>query len=231
MTPRSPIRSVAGLVCLLACAGAHAGRPMVVDDATIVDPGACQLEAWTQRPQGQDELWAVPACRVGAWELGLGLGRIWPDASDAYHLHALHAKTVFRPLQPNGWAVGLTIADQYRFGSSLAGDVTVLVPLTVSLLDDRVRVHANAGWTRLHATRQSGALWALGSEWAAAGPLTLTLETYVFQRGHHYAQAGLSVQAIPDRLALDAGVGQRLGRGGLERYATVGLTWALPGLR
>jgi hypothetical protein len=231
MTHCFTTRLAAGFLGLLANASAHAGRPMVVDDATIVDPGMCQLEAWTQRPQGQDEAWAVPSCRIGAWELGAGIGRIRPGAGAAYHAQALQAKTVFRPLQPNGWAVGLTIADQYRFGGSLDGDVSVLVPLTVSLLDDRVRVHANAGWTRLQATRRGGALWALGAEWAVRAPLTLTLETYGTQHGHAYAQAGMSVQVIPDRLALDAGLGQRVGRAGLERYATVGLTYAAPVLR
>lgn len=231
MTSCFATRLAAGFLGLLACAGAHAGRPMVVDDATILDPDMCQLEAWTQRPQGQDEVWAVPSCRVGAWELGAGIGSVRPGAGRAYHTHVLQAKTVFRSLQPNGWAVGLTIADQYRFGSSPVGDASVLVPLTVSLLDDRVRIHANAGWMRVQATRRRGALWALGAEWAAAGPLTLTLETYGTERGHAYAQAGLSMQAIPDRLALDAGVGQRLGRAGLERYVTIGLTYAAPVLR
>lgn len=213
------------------CLAAHAGRPMVVDDATILDPGTCQLESWTQRPQGRNEYWAVPACRVGAWELSAGLGAILPDGGAHYRSRVLQAKTIFHPLQTNGWGVGLTIADQYRQGNGLAGDVSVLVPMTVSLLDDRVLVHANAGWLRQHASRSSGAQWAAGTEWAAAQRLTLTLETYGTARGHGYAQAGLAVAAIPDRLSLDAGVGQRLGRGGLERYATVGMTWALPGLR
>ncbi|MDN4055550.1 hypothetical protein QPK32_20995 [Massilia sp. YIM B02763] len=215
---------------LLACRPAHAGRPMVVDDATILEPGTCQVESWTQRPSGRSEYWAVPTCRVGAWELGAGLGAILPDGGSHYRSRVLQAKTIFHPLQTNGWGIGLTIADQYRQGNGVVGDVSVLVPLTVSLLDDRVLVHANAGWLRQHGNG-SGALWAVGAEWAAQPRLTLTLETYGTQRGHGYVQAGLAFAAIPDRLVLDAGVGQRLGRWGLERYLTVGLTWVFPGLR
>lgn len=225
---RSIARALACAFPLLACTGAHAGRPMVVDDAAIVDTGSCQLESWTQRPQGQTEYWAMPACRVGAWELAAGLGRIEPDGAGSYRAHALRAKTIFHALETNGWGIGLTIGDQYRGGGGLAGDVSVLVPLSVSLLDDRVLVHANAGWLHRHAAGRGTALWALGTEWAVARPLTLTLEGYGSQRAHAYGQVGLRVDAIPERLALDAGVGQRLGRGGRERYATLGLTLALP---
>lgn len=198
---------------------------MVVDDATILDPGKCQVEGWTQRIQGQTEYWAMPACRVGGWELSAGLGHIGPDGTGAYRSHVLQAKTILRPLQTNDWGIGLTIADQYRQGGGLSGDLSVLVPLTVSLLDDRVRVHANAGWLHRENARD-GATWALGTEWAVKAPLALTLETYGARRGASYVQAGLRLDAIPDRLALDAGVGQRVGGSGAERYFTIGLTLA-----
>ncbi|WP_296945221.1 hypothetical protein [uncultured Massilia sp.] len=233
MTPVLFLRAfaAAAAAALCACQAAYAGRPMVTDDATIADPGNCQLEAWTQRPQDQTEYWAMPACRVGGWELGVGAGRIGPDGAGAYRSHMLQAKTILRPLEKNGWGLGLTIADQYRQGHGLSGDLAVLAPLSLSLLDDRVLVHLNAGWSRPQATRRGGALWAVGTEWAAAGPLTLTLEAYGAQRAHSHAQAGLHLDVIPDRLALDAGVGRRLGRGGPERYATLGLTVAAPVLR
>ena len=219
------------LAALCACTTARAGRPMVVDDAAIVDPGSCQVEAWTQRTHGQREYWAMPACGVGGWELGVGWGHVGTDDAAAYRTRAIRAKTVFHPLETNGWGIGLTLADQYREGGGLAGDLTALVPLSVSLLEDRVLLHANAGWTRPQATRRGGALWAAGLEWAVAGPFTLTLESYGTRRGHGYTQAGLRLDAIPGRLALDAGAGQRLGQGGAERYLTLGMTLSTPVLR
>jgi hypothetical protein len=214
---------------LLACAPAHATRPMVVDDASITAPGNCQVETWTQHTPGQTEYWAAPACNVGGtWELTAGAGHINPDAAGAYGTGLLQAKTVFRPLTTNGWGIGLTIADQFRRDDGVAGDLSVLVPVSVSLLDDRVLVHANLGWLHVHASGRNEPFWAAGSEWTPRKRLTFTLEAYGSGQDRNFTQAGLRVTVIPDRLALDAGVGQRLGHGDAQRYYTLGLTLAGP---
>ena len=209
---------------------------MVVDDASIESPGNCQLESWTQRTSGEVEYWSVPACNFGgvlqAWELGAGLGRIGPDGPDkAYRSGVLQAKTVFRPLQANDWGIGLTVANQFRQGAGVAGDLSVLVPASLSRFDDRLLVHANLGWVRAHADHRSDLFWAGGAEWAASPALTLTLEAYGTGRGPALTQAGMRITLVPDRVALDAGIGRRLGGGASERYATVGLTFAGPVLR
>ena len=220
--------AVVSLLLLWSCAGAHAARPLVVDDASILDPHHCQLEAWTQHAPAQTEYWAVPACNVGGhWELGAGLGRIGPDRGGrGYRSGVLQAKTVFRQLATDDWGIGLTVANQFRQGDGVRGDFSVLVPASVSLAHDRVLLHANAGWLRLHADGSHGGLWAAGGEWAATSRIALTLEAYGSQRGHAYRQAGVRLTLVPDRLALDAGLGTRLGGG--ERYATFGLTLAGP---
>lgn len=207
---------------------AHAARPMVTDDASIVAAGDCQLESWMQHTQAQTELWAVPACNpYGHWELSAGAGRITPgDGAERYVEGFLQAKTVFRPLHANSWGIGLTMADLLRGGTPV-GDVSVLIPLSVSLLDDKVLVHLNAGVLRERLTaHRIGSQWAAGTEWAATHDLALTLETYGTAKSHGYMQTGLRLNVIPDRLDLDAGVGQRLGPHGEERYYTVGLTYA-----
>lgn len=227
-------RGLCAAALLLASVPAQATRPMVVDDASIEAPGNCQLESWTQRSAGQVEYWAVPACNFGgawrSWELGAGLGRVKPDGpGGAYRSGVLQAKTVFRPLQTNGWGIGLSIANQFRQGAGVGGDLSVLVPVSLSRLDDRLLLHANLGWLRAHADHKSDVFWAGGTEWAARPRLTLTLEAYGTGRGHALAQAGVRVTLVPDRIALDAGIGRRIGGG--ERYATVGLTFAGPVFR
>lgn len=219
-------RAVPAVLLLLSCHAAHAARPLVVDDASILDPHHCQLEAWTQHAPAQTEYWAVPACNVGGrWELAAGLGRISPDdGGHAYRAGLLQAKTVFRPLETNGWGIGLTIVNQFRQGDGVAGDFSVLMPVSVSLAHDRVLLHANAGWLRLHADSSHGGLWAAGGEWATTSRIALTLEAYGTQHGHAYRQAGVRLTLVPDWLAFDAGLGTRLGGG--ERYATFGLTFA-----
>jgi hypothetical protein len=217
------------VAAMSACASAQAARPMVVDDASITAPGHCQVESWTQRTPAQTEYWAVPACNVGGtWELAAGFGRIAPDGpGNVFASGVVQAKTVFRPLQKNDWGIGLTVANQFREGAGAIGDLSVLVPVSVSLLDDRVLVHANAGWLRPQGGRGDG-FWAAGAEWAVGPRWALTFEAYGTGRGGGFAQAGARFTVIPDRLAFDAGIGSRLSRLGAERYATVGLTFTGP---
>lgn len=44
---------------------AEAARPMLTDDARIVDPKSCQLESWVRDSKHVTEYWALPACNVG----------------------------------------------------------------------------------------------------------------------------------------------------------------------
>jgi hypothetical protein len=218
-------------LALFACAQAQAGRPMVVDDAVLTSPGHCQVESWIQHTATQLERWAVPACNVGGqWELAAGIGHIDPDGAAAYRYGVVQAKTVFHPLQTNGWGIGLTIAHQFRQGEGLAGDLSAIVPLSVSLWDDQVLLHMNGGWIHTRSGDDKG-FAAAGVEWALLPTLSLTLEAYGTQHSHAFAQAGMSYTVIPDRLALDAGVGHSIGRAGGEHYVTAGLTLTGPGLR
>jgi hypothetical protein len=221
------------LPLLFTYAAAQATRPMVVDDAAITSAGNCQIESWTQRTSGQTEYWTMPACNVAkAWELAAGLGRISTDGyGTAYRSGVVQAKTVFRSLKKNDWGVGLTIAGQFRQGSGFDGDLSVLVPVSLSLLNDQVLVHANAGWLRAHASGQQNAFWATGAEWAVFPRLALTLEAYGTGSGHEFTQAGARFTIIPDKFAFDTGVGSRIRRLGAERYVTIGLTVAVPTLR
>ena len=43
---------------------AQAARPMLTDDARIVDPKSCQLESWVRDSKHMTEYWALPACNV-----------------------------------------------------------------------------------------------------------------------------------------------------------------------
>ena len=229
----SRCRAIWPVATLFTCAAAQATRPMVVDDATISSPGNCQIESWTQRTSGQTEYWAMPACNVtGTWEMGAGLGRIGPEGlGAAYRAGIVQAKTVFRTLEKNDWGVGLTIAAQFRQGSGIDGDLSVLVPVSISLLDDQILMHANAGWLRAQTSGRQDGFWATGAEWAAFPRLTLTLETYGTSRGPGFTQAGARFTVVPDKLTFDVGVGYRIRRFGDDRYVTIGLTVAGPALR
>lgn len=218
------------VLMLFVCVYAQAGRPMIVDDASITAAGNCQLESWTQRASRQTEYWAVPACNVGGnWELSAGVARILQDGpGGTVRAGLIQAKTVFRPLAENDWGVGLTIANQFRQGPNTSGDWSVLVPASLSLFDDAVLVHANLGMLHGVAGRRHDGLWGLGTEWEVRDGVSLTLEADGIAHAPSVAQAGVKVDVIADRLTLDAGVGHQRGGGG--RYVTFGLTLVGAGL-
>lgn len=59
---------------------ANAARPMVADDARIVDAKACQLESWVKKNRNSTEYWALPACNfTGNLELTMGGARTHDD--------------------------------------------------------------------------------------------------------------------------------------------------------
>jgi len=211
---------------LLAGTAAHAGRPMTADDAAVLEPRTCQLEAWWQRLHDHREAWLAPACSIAPdWEAGVSLVRARePGGSASERLGGAYAKTVLRPLQTNGWGLGVVVAHLPLGAGSMAGDTSLNVPLSISLRDDAVLVHANAGWTRHYAIHQGGATWALGAEMAVGTRAALTLESFGARRSHSYLQAGARYSVIPNRLDIDAASGARLTARGREGYLSLGLT-------
>jgi hypothetical protein len=61
---------------------AHAARPMITDDARIVDTKSCQIESWVKKSHDSTEYWALPACNFTG-NLELTFGGAWSnDAED-----------------------------------------------------------------------------------------------------------------------------------------------------
>ncbi|MYM22514.1 hypothetical protein GTP46_07645 [Duganella sp. FT135W] len=215
----------AACACLLAYATlpAHAGRPMTVDDAAIVDPGQCQLETYALRADEVREFWATPACNVGGtWELAAG-GAWMEDNRRTMHYGRLQAKTVFKTLDPGGWGIGLVLANQFRSGRGLDGDLSANMPLSFSLRDDSVLLHLNAGVVRMQSRRRTDASWGIGAEFKLSERNSLTAETFGRQRSGSRYQVGFAHALIPDHLQIDATWGSRMARGASEPVVTLGL--------
>ena len=89
---------------------AWAARPLITDDARVVDLQACQVESWVKKNRDSTEYWALPACNVtGNLELTFGGART--RNANAGGLYAsdvqVQGKTLFKPLATNGWGLGL----------------------------------------------------------------------------------------------------------------------------
>jgi hypothetical protein len=223
------VHHVALAACLLAPPPAHAGRPLVADDASLLGPGQCTFETWLEHHPDDHQYWAVPHCRWANWELQAGLGEFRPTiATGAASSWLIAGKTVFRPLARNDWGIGLVLADQVGAGNGATGNLFANVPLSFSLLDDSVRIHLNAGWARQRGGR-NGASWAAAGEWSVNDRLGLTFEGY--GTGPAYVQAGVRYALQSGGIVLDAAVGDRLSLNGKGRYIALGLTISLAGMR
>ncbi|WP_051293737.1 hypothetical protein [Pseudoduganella violaceinigra] len=198
----------------LLAAPAWAGRPLATDDATILDPHDCQVEAWHQHTGNLREWWAMPACRVGDWELGAGKGQA--------RAAVLQAKTVLRTLGRDGWALGLTLASQH----GAARQDTVNFPLSMAFMNSALLVHLNAGWMRQPAEAPR-ATWSAGGEFAFARRWSVSLESYGSRHRAPTRQLGLRYTLIDNRLDMDASVAKAPSS---EPQLGFGLTWSLPHL-
>ncbi len=197
-----------GLLALLLCSFAalqpvHAGSPMVVDDASIVDPGTCQLETWLAFEPHRREAWFLPACNVGG-NLELTFG-----ARDAHQTGATglaweaQAKTVFRPRQPDGWGIGLAVGTlQGRGEPTYTRNWYAYVPVSRSFRADAFVLHVNLGWQGGQSSDVAGATWGIGSETLLTSGSGLLAEISSQQHGATEYQIGLRHNLGSDRMQM-----------------------------
>lgn len=215
---------------LLLCQPAIAARPFVTDDARLTTAGSCQLESWMRIYPDSRELWALPACNpFGNLELTLG-GGIASAAEGRTTDYVFQLKTLFRPLATNGWGLGLAAGTvqhpEISPGPNQLGNTFAYLPLSVSLHDDRLILHANLGWLRDHASRQDKTTWGLGAEIQTGAPrLMLIAESFGDDKDRPYWQTGMRFALIPNLFQVDATLGQQMGGDSASRWLSLGLRW------
>lgn len=217
-----------GLLALLLCSFAalqpvHAGSPLVVDDASIVDPGTCQLETWLAFEPHRREAWFLPACNVGG-NLELTFG-----ARDANQTGATgvawtaQAKTVFRPLQPDDWGIGVAVGTlQGRGGQAYTRNWYGYVPVSRSFRNDAFVLHVNLGWQGGQRSDASGATWGIGSETLLTSGSWLLAEISSEQHGATEYQIGIRHNLGSDRMQMFVAFADQLGSTP-ERRFSIGL--------
>lgn len=212
-----------GLATGLIVPHAHAARPMITDDARIVDAKACQLESWVKDNRGSTEYWALPACNfTGNLELTLG-GALTSEASQTETTDVVvQGKTLFKPLETNGWAIGLAGGTVHHLQTG-SRDWYAYVPTSFSFRDDVVVMHTNVGWMREGDTQRDRLTWGLGTEAQLAERTWLIAETFGQNQGKPFHQLGLRYWLVPNRVQLDATYGNRNGGGSGERWLSIGL--------
>ena len=81
---------------------AEAARPMLTDDARIVDPKSCQLESWARDSKHVTEYWALPACNVGEnLEVTIGGSLESGNGHSSFANELYQMKTIIQPIAVN----------------------------------------------------------------------------------------------------------------------------------
>jgi hypothetical protein len=216
------------LPALMAQGAALAARPLVTDDARLADPKACQLEAWVRRNDASTEMWALPACNpTGAFELALGGALIHENGDTFFGQEVVQAKTLFKPLEPNGWGLGVSVGTtrylRRESANGWPGDAYINFPLSISFYDDKWVAHVNAGAVRRRDLDRTIVTWGFGHEVQLREDAFLIAEVYANDRGRPFYQAGLRYVLVKDRIQMDATYGNRAVSETGERWISVGI--------
>ncbi|TFY96683.1 hypothetical protein [Ramlibacter humi] len=159
-----------------ACAAAAcdaAGGHHAVDDATILDPGQCQLETWADSfGPGGGAQHIGPACRFGAWEIGVNLDRARFGTAPAARAAGVQGKWVMK--LSDQLSTGIVVGPSWQQGRY--DNTMVLVPLTWQPSANWL-VHVNAGrqWNRGGPGRN---LAGIAAEWTAGEQLSFVAERF-----------------------------------------------------
>jgi hypothetical protein len=212
----------------ITAAQSWAARPFVTDDARLTTAGSCQLESWMRVYPDSREFWALPACNPGGnLEFTLGGGHAKVDGEQATNDYLVQAKTLFRPLESNDWGWGLALGTirhpDISPGPNLLGNVYAYVPLSVSFNDDSVVMHTNIGWLKDRASGTHNMTWGVGGEFKIASRLLAIAETFGDNHNQPYWQLGGRFAIVPNRVQVDATLGQQFSGSSSRRWISFGL--------
>lgn len=208
---------------------AQAARPFVVDDARIVERGACQVESWFKRNPGSEELWALPACNPFGVELTAGAGFLATRSRGEYDQrdYQLQGKFLFRELTVNDWGWGLAVGAvrhaDINLRQNLLANYYFYVPVSKSYWDDKIVLLTNIGAIDNRDENRRGVLWGVGGEFYLTPRFMLLSEIYGATGFDRFSQAGVRYWVVPNHVQIDSTYGFQLNGTDRTEWFTVGL--------
>ena len=91
---------------LTACAAAHAGRPLTVDDAVVDPKGSAHIESWYARQPGRQNTWTIAPAWVPIETLEIS-GQVARNTTTSITGTLLQLKWSMTPAQKDGCQLGL----------------------------------------------------------------------------------------------------------------------------
>ena len=205
---------------------AQAARPMMTDDARIVDPKACQLESWVRDSKHMTEYWAQPGCNVGEnAEITIGGSLEGENGHSSFANEIEQIKSIIRPIDINqtGYSIVLGNArDPKRAINKVIQDWYLNVPISFPY-NDRLVIHTNLGVTHLTDERTEKINWGLSSEYNYNERVDLISEVFNQSSNSTYFQFGLRYWLIKNRAQIDTTYMNSFNHIGDDQSFSVGL--------
>ena len=222
---------VAVILCATAASTLRAGQPLVTDDAAVVAPGTCQLEAWWHPHNDGHEYWAQPACNfTGNLELAVGVARSYHDGDPASSLIHLQAKTVLFPRDDGQWSFGVVGSGDRDTGAShgrTAFEAFNVTGLASWYPRDELEVDLNLGVSYQYGSG-SFAVAGVAIQYAPVDALQFLGEVFRDEPGRGKFQVGLRGIVVADRFEVYVSYGNRFDA--TQWFATAGIRLQTPEL-
>lgn len=219
---------------ILVCPLTWAARPMVTDDANVVDPRACQVETWIRSGHASSERWAVPGCNFfGDTELSVGTNLLSEQNSPTQQLRLWQVKKRWRLVEPGQWGLSTTLgrvqSPSSVSGASPAQDTYLNIPITLPTQQGTI-LHWNLGAYRHQAEGVTQTTWGMGAEVPLNPKMFAIMEAFGETGSRSKAQMGLRYWIIPQAVQIDTTVGQELRGTHQSRWFSIGLRLLTPTL-
>ncbi|MEY4563901.1 MAG: hypothetical protein RLZZ618_3178 [Pseudomonadota bacterium] len=159
-----------------------------MDDAAILETGQCQLETWFDREAGTARrlLHIGPACRVGAFEVGLNVDRV--RSNDSSRITFMGPQLKWAKAVTEQVSIGLVAAATRQSRSPSHMGSSLVVPVSVQVSDPWL-VHINAG-RDFRADQADGNRAGAAVEWAPSATWSVTGERFRDSGANHWRVGG-----------------------------------------
>ncbi len=224
------------LILLICVIGMYGARPMINDDARVVDKHSCQLETWGVYNGKIGEYWILPGCNL-FFDVEISMGGMFSNAPIDERLadesfggrqFVTGAKKVFKDVESDGYSFGLALGNAYNFKRSKhRNEYYMYIPISAAFFDNTLLLHSNLGYKlkRNNGDRQIYNI-GLGLEQQITQRLWILGEFFYERFDTPKYQLGLRVWLLQDRIQLDGTYGNAfLGK---ESWVSLGLRFLAP---
>jgi len=206
-----PARRSSGLpaaLLIVAASPLQAAQPLVTDDAAVVAPKTCQIEAWARSMHDDGESWAQPACNfAGNLELSVGVAHSREPSS----IVQLQAKALLFPRADGAWSFGVVAGGARDTGAphgSSAFQIYYARALASWYPRSDLEIDLNLGATNVYGSGTS-VLAGAAVQYTIVTNVQLLAETFRDEPGRGKWQVGIRYIVIPDRFEMYVGYGNR----------------------